>query len=45
MSQVRSGQNAARTPHFVKTDGGKRSVDEASLIRARQLAGLKGYVT
>jgi hypothetical protein len=29
----------------VKTSGGKRSLDEASLTRARQLAGLKGYVT
>lgn len=43
--EVIEGQKAARTPRFVKTAGGKRSLDEASLTRARQLAGLKGYVT
>jgi transposase len=43
--QVIEGQKAARSPRFVKTAGGKRSLDEASLARARQLAGLKGYVT
>ena len=43
--QVIEGQKAARSPRFVKTAGGKRSLDEASLERARQLAGLKGYVT
>nr|WP_236783215.1 IS1634 family transposase [Arthrobacter sp. QXT-31] len=43
--EVIEGQKAARTPRFVKTSGGKRSLDEASLTRARQLAGLKGYVT
>ncbi|WP_430298174.1 IS1634 family transposase, partial [Sinomonas sp. B1-1] len=34
-----------RTPRFVKTTGGKPTLDEASLARARELAGLKGYVT
>lgn len=29
----------------MKTSGGARSLDEASITRARQLAGLKGYVT
>lgn len=43
--EVIEGQKSARTPRFVKTAGGKRSLDEASLTRARQLAGLKGYVT
>ncbi|MEV5054346.1 IS1634 family transposase [Arthrobacter sp. LAR12-1-1.1] len=43
--EVIEGQKAARVPRFVKTAGGKRSLDEASLSRARQLAGLKGYVT
>ncbi|APX02262.1 IS1634 family transposase [Arthrobacter sp. QXT-31] len=43
--EVIEGQKAARTPRFVKTAGGKRCLDEASLTRARQLAGLKGYVT
>ncbi|QYF89894.1 IS1634 family transposase [Arthrobacter sp. PAMC25284] len=41
--EVIDGQKAARTPRFVKTSGGARSLDEASLTRARQLAGLKGY--
>lgn len=43
--EVIEGQKTARTPRFVKTTGGKPSLDEASLARARQLAGLKGYVT
>lgn len=43
--EVIEGQKSARTPRFVKTSGGARSLDEASLARARQLAGLKGYVT
>lgn len=43
--EVIEGQKAARTPRFVKTSGGARSLDEASVARARQLAGLKGYVT
>lgn len=43
--EVIEGQKTARIPRFVKTSGGKRSLDEASLTRARQLAGLKGYVT
>ncbi len=42
---VVAGATAARTPRFVKTAGGARSLDEASLARARALAGLKGYVT
>ncbi len=43
--EVIEGQKSARTPRFVKTAGGKPSLDEASLARARQLVGLKGYVT
>ena len=43
--EVIEGQKAARTPRFVKTSGGALSLDDASLTRARQLAGLKGYVT
>ena len=43
--EVIEGQKSARTPRFVKTSGGARSLDEASLARARQLSGLKGYVT
>jgi hypothetical protein len=42
---VVAGEKAARTPRFVKTSNGARTLDEASLARARQLVGLKGYVT
>jgi hypothetical protein len=42
---VVAGEKAARTPRFVKTNNGARTLDEASLARARRLVGLKGYVT
>lgn len=42
---VVAGEQAARTPRFVKTTHGARALDEASLARARELVGLKGYVT
>jgi hypothetical protein len=42
---VVAGEKAARTPRFVKTSNGARTLDEASLARARRLVGLKGYVT
>ncbi len=42
---VVNGEKTARTPRFVKTSNGNRSLDEASLARARRLVGLKGYVT
>jgi hypothetical protein len=42
---VISGAKSARTPRFVKTDGGAPALDEKALARARKLAGLKGYVT
>ncbi len=42
---VIAGEKAARNPRFVKTTDGKNSLDEASLARARRLAGLKGYVS
>jgi len=42
---VVAGDKAARTPRFVKTSNGARTLDEASLARARRLEGLKGYVT
>lgn len=38
----------ARKPpgrRFIKTSNGSRSLDEASLARARRLVGLKGHVT
>ncbi|HET7414659.1 MAG TPA: IS1634 family transposase [Arthrobacter sp.] len=42
---VINGEKAARTPRFVKNTSTGRSLDEASLQRAQQLVGLKGYVT
>jgi hypothetical protein len=42
---VIAGEKAARTPRFVTVTNGARSLDEASLARARRLVGLKGYVT
>jgi hypothetical protein len=42
---VIAGEKSARTPRFVKTSNGTKTLDEASLARARRLAGLKGYVT
>ncbi len=42
---VVDGEKTAKTPRFVKTTNGARSLDEASLTRARRLVGLKGYVT
>ena len=42
---VIAGEKAARTPRFVTISNGTKSLDEASLARARRLAGLKGYVT
>ena len=42
---VVAGEKAARTPRFVKTSNGSRTLDEASLARARRLEGLMGYVT
>jgi hypothetical protein len=43
--QVVAGEKTARAPRFVKTSNGAAELDEASLARARRLAGLKGYVT
>lgn len=42
---VIAGEKAARAPRFVKTTGGDRVLDSASLERAYRLVGLKGYVT
>jgi hypothetical protein len=42
---VVAGEKAARTPRFVTTKHGTQTLDEASIARARRLAGLKGYVT
>ena len=42
---VVAGHRTAKAPRFVKTSNGAKSLDEASLARARRLVGLKGYVT
>lgn len=42
---VIASEKSSRTPRFVKTTGGDRALDEASLERAYRLVGLKGYVT
>jgi hypothetical protein len=42
---VVGGDKTAKTPRFVKITKSTRSLDQASLARARRLAGLKGYVT
>jgi hypothetical protein len=42
---VVAGEKTARTPRFVKTTNGARSLDHMALERARRLVGLKGYVT
>ncbi len=42
---VIAGEKASRSPRFVKTTGGDRVLDEASLERAYKLVGLKGYVS
>ena len=43
--EVVAGEKSARAPRFVKNTNGNKSLDEASLARARRLVGLKGYVT
>ena len=43
--EVVAGDRTARSPRFVKTSNGARTLDEASLARAARLVGLKGYVT
>jgi hypothetical protein len=40
-----AGEKTAKSARFVKTRGSDRSLDEATLARARSLVGLKGYVT
>jgi hypothetical protein len=42
---VISGERAAKSTRFVKIHAGDRVLDEASLVRAQSLVGLKGYVT
>lgn len=42
---VIEGEKQAKSTRFVKTTSAGRSLDQASLARARSLVGLKGYVT
>jgi hypothetical protein len=42
---VIDGDRPARVPRFVKTTSTGLTLDQASLARARRVAGLKGYVT
>ena len=42
---VVAGEKATKAPRFVKTRNGANELDETSLARARELVGLKGYVT
>ena len=42
---VVDGGKAPKSTRFVKTTTSGRTVDEASIERARSLIGLKGYVT
>ena len=42
---VVDGEKTTKTPRFVKTSNGNKSLDEKALARARRLVGLKGYVT
>ena len=39
------GEKKAKVTRFVTVAGDQRSLDQASLDRARALIGLKGYVT
>jgi len=43
--EVVDGGTAPKSTRFVKTTAGGRTLDTASLDRARSLVGLKGYVT
>ena len=42
---VVTGEKTTRTPRFVTSSKGSLVLDSASLTRAKQLVGLKGYVT
>lgn len=43
--EVIAGEKKAKATRFVTVAGDQRTLDEASLARARALVGLKGYVT
>jgi DDE family transposase len=43
--KIASGQVPMRKARFLKVTGAVKDLDQATIARARQLAGLKGYVT
>lgn len=43
--KIAAGQSQLRKARFLKVTGAQKQLDEARIERARQLAGLKGYVT
>lgn len=43
--EIATGQRAAKKARFLASQGGRYVVNETTLQRARDLAGLKGYVT
>ncbi len=43
--RIAAGQAPLKKTRFLKVSGATKSLDEATIARARQLAGLKGYVT
>lgn len=43
--EVVAGEKTAKAPRFVKNTNGTKTLDAASLARARPLVGLKGYGT
>jgi transposase len=43
--KIASGASSMRQPRFLKVKGATKEIDQNLIDRARQLAGLKGYVT
>lgn len=43
--RIASGQSPMRKARFLKVTGATKELDQATIDRARQLAGFKGYVT
>src|SRR5690625_3295353 len=43
--KVAEGKTSLKTARFLKVAGAKKELNQATIDRARQLAGLKGYVT
>lgn len=43
--RIASGQSSMRNARFLKVTGATKELNQATIDRARQLAGLKGYVT